>query len=757
MKAETNSKYKPQDLNINNKYDRFDLPFLRKERDGKIYNGKFDVTNTQEKLRGVFNKSDKIQLIDYLVYRPLPKELLKWQTPPQVHPDSVDIENFYAEIIYHSVHGVWVDGEYFNPLFVYWLNVFVFPVYMMNPDGTPSEDFDISHPYYCNIDRYIFDQAWKAMLNRKDASLMGGRGIGKSYIWSSIIDRNYRLFPKTWAVVSSSNEDMTNEAWKKVDECLNSIEQLHSTIKHKRILGGDSANLIESGEDIELPDRTKTKRGYLSKIEKIIYGKSPGKTRGKRPNIQLIEEFAAFPPSHQKGDLKSCMRESRGSWYVGGSIKKCTVLYSGTGGSVENDQAEGVFLDPIAHEILPTYDWEKPCGIFIPTHIKRSGTWEATGCPDIARAEEEVDAERQEAKSDPVKYMGLLQEYPKTLKEVFMRTGSNIFNQNKISEQRTRIEFDDPSIIKPERGFLTWRRDEITGKILGVKWDPSNSGDIEIVEHPFWVRAIKEEDRKVIDNLYVAGCDSIDQGRGDSAYASTSNKGSELGMLVKKRILDNNYFKESSNIYVAKYVGRSNDVRDDHDNALKLAVYYNALVNIEYTKIGIVGHFRDKGYYDMLMKRPSIARGDADPTKASNLIGTQASTPIIDHMDNKTKEYIDDHYDKIYFKDLLEQLQNYLRENRTEFDLVIAMGLAELADEDKMGEIARKGTRETESLAMFGYYTDAQGIKRYGVIPKKDGEDSSSSLLKREAEAFQKAGSVRWIDMSDPKHPKSYF
>jgi hypothetical protein len=750
--------YTPKTLDYINDYDRFDLPFLRKEKGGKIYNGKFEVTDTSEKLKGVFSKTDTVKLSDYLVYRPLPIELLQWQNPPHVQQDSADMENFYADIIYHSVHGVWIHGEYFNPLFVYWLNIFVFPVYKMNPDGTPSEDFDTSHPYYCNIDRYIFDNIWKAMLSRKDSSLMGGRGVGKSFIFGSIIDRNYRLFPKSWTVVSSSNEDMTNEAWKKVDECITSIEQLHTTIKHKRRLGGDSANLIESGEDIELPDRTKTVRGYLSKIEKIVYGKSPGKTRGKRPNIQHIEEFAAFPPSHQKGNLKSCMRESRGSWYVGGSIKKCTVLYSGTGGSVENDEAEGVFLNPIAHEILPTYDWEKPCGIFIPTHIKRSGTWETTGCPNVAQAEKEVDKEREEAKSDPVKYMGLLQEYPKTLKEVFMRTGSNIFNQNKISEQRTRIEFDDPNIIKPERGFLQWRKDEVTHRILGVKWEPSNMGDIEIIEHPFWVRATSDSDKKVIDNLYVAGCDSIDQGRGDSMYSAGSNKGSELGILVKKRILDNNYFKETSNLYVAKYVGRSEDVRDDHDNALKLSVYYNAMVNIEFTKIGIVGHFRDKGYYNMLMKRPSIARGDADPLKASNLIGTQASTPVIDHMDSKVKEYIDDHYDKIYFKDLLEQCQNYLRENRTEFDLVIAMGLAELADEDKMGEIAKKEERETEQLQLFGYYTDpVTGYKKQGIIPNNKSTDSSNSMIQREAEAFNRAGGVRWIDMSDPENPKLHF
>jgi len=752
------SRLKPLTLDVKNKYNRFDLPFLIK-KDDRIFNGKFDVTDTKEKLIGVRTGEEEINLIDYLVYRPLPKDLIKWQEPPNVHQDSIDMEDFYAEIIRHSIHGVYVDGEYFNPLFIYYLNIFVFPVYKLDSEGNPTEDFETGHPFYCNIDRYIFDVIWKAMLNNKDASMMGGRGIGKSFIVGSIIDRQYRLYPESWSIVSSSNEEMTNEAWKKVKECMNAIEKLHKSIKHKKVDGGDNADLIESGETLILADRTTEKRGYLSKIEKILYGIKPDKTRGKRPHIQHIEEFAAFPPSHQKGALKRCINASRGSWYVGGSIKKCTVIYTGTGGTVENDEAEDVFLKPEAYEILPTYDWGAASGIFIPTHIKRSGTWEKTGCPDITQAELEVDAERKAAMGDPDKYIGLLQEYPKTLKEVFMRTGSNIFNQDKLAEQRIRLlDKEDPSIIVPERGFLDWIKEQHTDKIIGVKWTKAVNGDIYIIEHPHWVITNNEREKGIkLKDLYVAGCDSIDQGNSDSAHATDKIKGSELAILIKKRILDGNYFNTTSNLYVAKYKKRSNDVRLDHDNALKLAVYYNSLVNIEYTKIGIVSHFRARGYYDLLMKRPTIARGDADPKKASNLIGTQASTPIIDHQDNKVKEYIDDNYQQMFFVDQLEQLQNYNREDRTKYDLVIATGLCELADEDKVGALVKPKEKETDSFVPFGYYTDADGVKRYGVIPgyEKNG-DSKEAMLARELEAQKRArkefddhGGVRWHNTND--------
>lgn len=762
VKKQKSLRYNPETLNVKNNYDPFSLDFLTKENN-KIFNGNFDVTDVPKKLIGIRHGNEEIKLINYLVYRPIPKELLQWREPPNVHADSIDMEDFYSEIIKHCINGVWIDGEYFNPLFVYFLNIFIFQVYKLDSDGDPTDEFELNHPFYCNIDRYIFDVVWKAMLNDHDVSMMGGRGIGKSFIICSIIDWKYRLFPNSHSIVSSSNEEMTNEAWRKMDECIEAIEKLHRAIKHKRIDGGDNDSLIESGETVTLADGTTESRGYLSKIEKVLYGIRPGKTRGKRPSIQHIEEFAAFPPSHQKGSLKRVIAESRGSWYVGGSLKKCTVLYTGTGGSVENDEAEDVFLNPIAYTIEPTYDWDKTCGIFIPTHLKRTGTWEDTGCPNIQLASDQVDVERKAAMGDPEGYNSLIQEFPKTLKEVFMRKGSNIFNQDKLATQRVRLsgtkaDLEAEGIPIPELGFLDWVKEESTHKLLGVKWTPSNSGNIEILEHPHWITTVNENERNVkLKDLYVAGCDSIDQGNKDSAHATDSKKGSELAMLVKKRILDGSYFTTTSNRYVAKYRKRSDDVRDDHDNALKLAIYYNSPVNIEYTKIGIVSHFRARGYYDLLMKRPTIARGDADPNKVSNLIGTQASTPMIDHMDNKTKEYIDDNYDQMFFTDQLEQCQNYNREDRTKFDLVIAMGLCELADEDKLGSLVKTKVKEEEGFQAFGYYTGEDGYKRFGVIPTQNSNgDTQEGMLQREQEAlsksrqeFDESGGVRWIDTKD--------
>ena len=746
-----------------NDYDPFDqalTPFLTR-KDGRIFNDTFDVTDAPKKLIGVPTGHEEIKLSDYLVYRPIPKELIQWREVPELHPDSLDMEYWYQDLIKFCQDGVWVDGEYWNPFMVYWLNVFVFPVPMLDEDGDPLPDFETSHPFYCNIDRYIMDIAWKAEILRLDVSLMGGRGIGKSYLWGAILDREYRIKPKSWCIISSTGEEETNEAWNKIEECLDVIEKKHRSLKHKR-QGGDSSDFKYASEKFMLDDGTEEYRGYLSKIEKIVYGRKPGKTRGKRPTKQLIEEFAAFPPSSQKGDLKSCMRESRGSWYVMGGLKKCTVLYSGTGGTVENDQAEGIFLTPKAHSIIPVYDWEEAgengSGIFIPTHIKRSGTWEKTGCPDISAGRAAVEEERIAAKEDPAGLLGLMQEFPMTIKEVFMRTGVNIFNQEKIASQRAELKFND-KLPQIGRGFLNFVRNA-TGRITGVTWDSNPAGDIHILEHPHWLTQHAQDDEKEpIDDLYVSGVDSIDQGNTDSAFATDNKKGSELAMLVKKRFLDKAYFRSTSNIYVAKYTKRSDNVRDDYGNALKLSIYYNTKINLEYTKISIVGYFIQEGFYDSFMTRPTMALAGGNPDKHSNLIGTQASTPVINHMDEKCKDYIDENYQNIFFDELLEQCQDYDRDNRTKSDLVITMGLCELGDEDLKGRQAKPPEKVVQGFEDVGYYTDDKGIKRYGVIPRANNEaqGSMNSLLLKEQEKYRSHGSVRWIDMTDPNNPTARY
>ena len=444
-----------------------------------------------------------------------------------------------------------------------------------------------------------------------------------------------------------------------------------------------------------------------------------------------------------KGDLKKCLSASEGSWIVGG-IAKCRVMLIGTGGSVSSDQAKDVFLNPDVNNILAVNDFigqtgRKHC-IFIPSHYLYGGAeWERTAVNNNDGAKESLDAKRKLKEADAEQYAKFIQEYPYTIEEVFRKTGTNIFHQRNIAKQWVDIQFKAEHIVTPEKGFLEWKRTH-AGKIIGVEWVSNPTGNIEIVEHPYH----GPNKDNIFPDLYVGGVDSIDQGQLDS----TSNRArSSLAMLIKKRIVDGEYFKQTSNIYVAKYIGRSMDVRDDYEEVLKLTMYYSLMLNIEYTKIGIRQYFIERKQFHRLMKRPMIARasvsnGDNEflnKMRDQSLIGTTTSENVINYGDGKIKEYTRDHCQNIFFIDLIEQLRDYQREDRTKYDLVVAMALCEIADEDMLGIPAKSTTAVTKDFSEFGYYKDDNGVKRFGVLPKS--KKQVTEFITESKMGF------RWVDM----------
>ncbi len=664
----------------------------------------------------------------------LPEKFFEGRTPPSVPLDSLENIEWYEDQLKRCVYGFeWrgyrITGDH------YWLlNFTPFLVAKKNKRGKITNEFDVQFPYFSYQHDYIFKLIEEAHYASEAFTWMSGRGSGKTYSILSIIAKTYHLKPKSHGIVSASNATHAEEAFNKLRLMMDSIAEVHPTLGLSRLQ--DTKSMIESGQEV-VRDGVKYKEGPRSRIQRIVYGDNPGVTRGTRPDIQLLEEIGDW--SGGAGDLKSCVGASLGSWRVG-SILKCRVFLIGTGGSVKSDQAKDIFMKPRAYHILPVHDFAKESGFFLPAHYLLGGQgWEETGVNNNETAKAFLDEERERTRDDMEIHSKVTQEYPYTIEEVFRKMGTNNFNQRKIAEQWGHINFT-PDIAKPERGFLEWIKSP-EGKIKGVKWSKNPEGNIEILEHPF-----RGPDGNIaFKGLYVAGVDSIDQGVLDST--STKNR-SSLAMLIKKRIVDGQYFKQTSNLYVAKYIGRSLDVRWDYEEALKLSMYYDADVNVEYTKIGIVQYFRECKQYHRLMKRPMVAistAGDGQQAqfgiKSSNLIGTTATTQVIDHQDGKIKEYIEDYYQNILFLDLLEQLRDYQREDRTKFDLVIAMGLCELADEDMMGVPPRESGEETKGFELFGYYTDERGYRKFGQLP-----GGVRTIFDETAPVAESP--VRWIDSS---------
>ena len=183
-----------------------------------------------------------------------------------------------------------------------------------------------------------------------------------------------------------------------------------------------------------------------------------------------------------------------------------------------------------------------------------------------------------------------------------------------------------------------------------------------IIEHPEI-----SQDGTNYKNLYISGIDSIDIGKKDTA--TTDGRVSDFCIVIKKRILGINEPK-----YVAMYKDRPKDIRDAYEIAAKLLTYYNCQSVLESTRTAIVTYFREKGYLNLLMKRPRSTMPDVTKSN-SNMYGTPATEKVILHYRELIYDFCLDYSHTIYFLDMVRQLLNYTDDRKKEFDIIAAMGI----------------------------------------------------------------------------------
>ena len=118
---------------------------------------------------------------------------------------------------------------------------------------------------------------------------------------------------------------------------------------------------------------------------------------------------------------------------------------------------------------------------------------------------------------------------------------------------------------------------------------------------------------------------------------------------------------------------------------IRLLQYYNCQAVLESTRVSILTYFRSKNLANaLLMKRPRACLSDINNGK-SNLFGAQATEVIIKHQLDLITSYVDNYYNELWFPEMLDELLTYSYENKGKFDVVAAMGMAELGDEELEG------------------------------------------------------------------------
>jgi hypothetical protein len=627
---------------------------------------------------------------------------------------------WYEEELERCILGYEKDGYRITGDHYWFLNFMKIDI-----SNDKTTKFESGYPSWIQTDDYVFKQIEEARQSDRDVMFFTGRGSGKTYMVSSIGIKNYVIIPGSVNVVSASDSDAaTNTFNRKVLVMLNAFEKTHPTWRHKRL--EETKDRIVSGAKVTYSGSEKGSieevTGYNSSIEKVVYSEI-GKTDGMRIDWQMFEEIGSWS---KNPSLKDCRNKSRGTWYVG-EIKRGMVFYIGTGGSVLSDQAKDMFYTPEAYNLYVVRNYEnRPHSLFVPAYDKYAGYYN-----DPVGAKRSLDKEREKIKEDPNALEKFIQAYPYTAEEVFRKSDNGVFPRGLLANQKSYLKENKTQLILedkyPVSGNLFWKSDT-DGVRIGVTWMPHPNGKIKILEHPDW-----ETGKSVrMQDLYIGGLDSIDQDK----ETSVNDKGSELALMIKKRY---NGLGEG-NYYVLTYNERPDRIEDAYENVLKILFYYNARVNLEYSKIAIVPYFKRQkpSQYWRFISRPALMKLNNDKT---NLIGTQMTAAVSSYGITKTDQYIKENVDRIMFDEVLDQLIEYSLEEKTKYDMVAAMMLTEIADEDMSNKIPVGSSKKKVEWVDFGYYIDpVTGYRQKGKIGQNENTLNLTKIKPQQT--------IKWIDVS---------
>ena len=555
---------------------------------------------------------------------------------------------------------------------------------------------------------------------RMNACMMKARGAGYSEIEASIISNSYNVIKGSINVCTAFAQTQLDKLLEKVWANINWL-YYNTDGGMAHLSQAKNSNYLRRASHYEIRDGQKIEVGWGSQIQGIITDK-PGKLRGDRTDILMFEECGLWPQFTKAYTQADALVGQIGrQWGLR--------LMGGTGGET-GPQMEGLrkmYYEPQLFGVLPyRHNFTKNgeyaiTSFFLPAFrtIKELSLLDSRGWLDDEDGKAYFNKTRDLKAQDPEEFTTFCAEYCFDGEEAFSLEGNNKFNKILIAEQLAsiRIHKDSP---KPERGTLEYifkNGQHSRENITGLRWIKNNNGDVQIIEHPIWTQVSYDEEGNELkyekmNGLYVAGIDSIDLGMEDTS--ALTKDPSNFCIVIKRR-----QFGLKDPTYVAMYKARPNDVRDAYKTAIKLLQYYNCKANLEATRVSMLSWAREKKYLNYFMYRP-VATYPAGNNPKRRTIGTPASVAIIDHQTDLIRDYVNDFCHNIWFEEMLDELSRYTDEMKRKFDIIAAMGLCELGDEDMMGVTPRQIENTDDSFQDFGYYIDPEtGYRRKGIIPKK--------------------------------------
>lgn len=629
-------------------------------------------------------------------------------------------------------HGYTITGDNY-----FFLNFYQLPVVDM--DKASGEGTNESFPVFFASQYMFFHYLQMCRVLHKNAALMKARSIGFSEINASLAARLYTTIKRSRTMITCFKDTYLNGTFSKLDHALTFINTNADGFFKPRLT--DKALEKKSGYQVKI-DGQFTDFGWRSVVIGIN-GSKPSNIRGDRVDLLIYDEAGSWP------DLTTAVVQGQELCEVQG-VPRGIMLFGGTGGDF-GPPLEGlkkIYYNPRAFKILPfRHKWTQDgttieSGFFLPYFLQSLNPeyMDSRGVCNQIEYKKVLQEERNNLLAVPEDYLKKCAERCWNAEEAFTLEGQNKFNKMKIADQLAKIRLHKIG-PRPQVGTIdyTYKSNKHSlENINGFRW-LLNSGKVQILEHPVWSDLYKEQIEKQkreaeeqgidfeapvyteMNDLYVAGIDGIDIGAAQTSKETRDP--SDFCIVIKRRA-----FGLNEPQYVAMYKDRPQNIREAYKIAMCMCRYYNCRINIEATRVGMITWARENKCLQYFMKRPRATLTDIKHGTTKQY-GTPATKTIIEQQTDLIADYVEDYGHNIWFEDMLVQLNGYNDENKTKFDIIAALGMVELADQELSGRQPTKVDKEVEEFQDYGYYINDKGYREFGVIPKKQ---SNQIVIKQE-------------------------
>lgn len=629
-------------------------------------------------------------------------------------------------------HGYTITGDNY-----FFLNFYQLPVVDM--DKASGEGTNESFPVFFASQYMFFHYLQMCRVLHKNAALMKARSIGFSEINASLAARLYTTIKRSRTMITCFKDTYLNGTFSKLDHALTFINTNADGFFKPRLT--DKTLEKKSGYQVKI-DGQFTDFGWRSVVIGIN-GSKPSNIRGDRVDLLIYDEAGSWP------DLTTAVVQGQELCEVQG-VPRGIMLFGGTGGDFGTplEGLKKIYYNPKAFKILPfRHKWTQDgttieSGFFLPYFLQSLNPeyMDSRGVCNQTEYKKLLQEERNNLLAVPEEYLKKCAERCWNAEEAFTLEGQNKFNKMKIADQLAKIRLHKIG-PRPQVGTIdyTYKSNKHSlENIDGFRW-LLNSGKVQILEHPVWSDLYKEQIEKQkreaeeqgidfeapvyteMNDLYVAGIDGIDIGAAQTSKETRDP--SDFCIVIKRRA-----FGLNEPQYVAMYKDRPQNIREAYKIAMCMCKYYNCRINIEATRVGMITWARENKCLQYFMKRPRATLTDIK-YGTTKQYGTPATKTIIEQQTDLIADYVEDYGHNIWFEDMLEQLNGYNDENKTKFDIIAALGMVELADQELSGRQPTKVDKEVEEFQDYGYYINDKGYREFGVIPKKQ---SNQIVIKQE-------------------------